>query len=247
MKKHFRKVLEVLKTRKEIKALGFSRKELKGVAAKIADKLDLKDDATEEEVTDAIDDAIDAALPYLEVSQTVADRRLQAYKDAHPEDGDEDEDEDDDPNAEPEDGKGRKSPSKGKKGNKSPENNSELKDLLNGFTETIKGLKDEIAELKSGKTADSRKARLEKILKDTGKFGERTLKSFARMTFKDDEEFEDYLDEVEADLEAENQERGSKGLETLGKPAGAVPGKSGKKDGEDEVLSDDEVKALAHG
>ena len=40
MKKYFRKVLEVLKTRKEIKALGLSRKELKGIAAKVADKLD---------------------------------------------------------------------------------------------------------------------------------------------------------------------------------------------------------------
>ena len=247
MKKHFRKVLEVLKMRKEIKALGFSRKELKGVAAKIADKLELKEDATEEEVTDAIDDAIEAALPFLEVTQTVADRRLQAYKDSHPEDGDEDDDDDDDPDSEPDDGKGRKSPSKqGKKGKKSAEGDSELKQLLNSFTETINGLKGEIAELKSSKTTDSRRSRLEKLLKDTGKFGERTLKSFARMSFKSNDEFEDYLDEVEADLEAENKERSNKGLETLGKPVGAVPGKKGETDKE-EVLSDDEVKALAHG
>ena len=66
MNKHFRKVLELLKTRKEVKALGFSRKELKGVAAKIADKLDLKDEATDEEVTEAIDDEIDSVLPFLQ-------------------------------------------------------------------------------------------------------------------------------------------------------------------------------------
>ena len=65
--------------------------------------------------------------------------------------------------------------------------------------------------------------------------------------FDDEEEFEEFLDEVEADLEAENQERSSKGLETLGKPAGAAPGKFGKKETEEEVLTDDEVKALAHG
>ena len=59
MNKHFRKVLESLKTRKEVKALGFSRKELKGVAAKIADKLDLKDEETDEEEKEAIHEEID--------------------------------------------------------------------------------------------------------------------------------------------------------------------------------------------
>ena len=234
----------MLKTRKEIKALGLSRKELKGVAAKIADKLELKEEATDDEVSEAIDEAIDAAIPYLEVVQTVADRRLQAYKDAHDEDGEEDDD--DDTNKEPDDEKGRKSPSKGKKGNKTSEGDSELKEMLKGFADEFKSLKDEISELKKGKTADTRRSRLEELVKDTGKFGERTLKSFARMSFKTDEEFEDFLDEVEADLEAENKERSDRGLDTLGKPAMSVPGKNGKKDGEDEVLTDDEVKALAH-
>lgn len=243
MKKHFRKVLEVLKTRKEIKALGFSRKELKGIAAKIADKLKLEEEATDEEIDDAIEEAVESAMPYLEFSQTVADRRLQAYKDSHADDGDEDEDDDDDLETEPEGGKGGKSPSKGKKGKGA---DSAMQKMFGELTETIKGLKSEIAEMKSGKTADSRRARLEKLLKDTGKFGERTLKSFSRMQFKDDEEFEDYLDEVEADLEAENQERENRGLETLGKPAAAVPG-ANKKQEEEEIMSDDEVKALAQG
>ena len=252
MKKYFRKVLEVLKTRKEIKALGLSRKELKGIAAKVADKLELKDDATDEEVTEAIDDAVDTIVPYLEVVQTVADRRLQAYKDSLNND-DDDDDDDDDQDDEPVTPKGRKSPSskKGKKGNKANDDEEDsdlakaLAKALAPFGESLNSLKGQIEELQKGKTADSRKARLEALVKDTGKFGERAIKAFNRMSFKTEEEFEDYLDEVEEDLESENQDRLNKGLELLGKPVAAKPGRTGKKDDEEEVMSDDEVKELA--
>ena len=96
MNKYFKKVLEVLKTRKEIKALGFSRKELKGIAAKVADKLDLDDEASDEDVEKAINDEVDAVIPFLQTAQSLADRRLQEYKDAHPADDDEDDEDDDD-------------------------------------------------------------------------------------------------------------------------------------------------------
>ena len=196
---------------------------------------------------------VDSIVPYLEVVQTVADRRLQSYKDAHPADEDDDDD-DDDPNAEPEGSKGHKKPSskKGKKGESQDDEDSALAKALAKalapFGESLNTLKGQIEELKQGKTADSRKARLEALVKDTGKFGERAIKAFNRMSFKTDEDFEDYLDEVEEDLEAENQERLNKGLEALGKPVGAQPGKNaGKKTGEEEVMSDDEVKELAKG
>ncbi|MBQ8969171.1 MAG: hypothetical protein IJ064_05520 [Bacteroidaceae bacterium] len=252
MNRHFRRVLDVLKTRKEIKALGLSRKEVKGIAAKVADKLDLKDDATEEEVTEAIDDAVDSIVPYLEVVQTVADRRLQQYKDAHPANDEDDDDEDDDTMP---GGEGRRSPSKktGKKGNRQDEDDSELAKAiakaLAPFGESLNAIKGQMEELQKGKTADSRKARLEALVKDTGKFGERTIKAFSRMSFKNEDEFEDYLDEVEADLDAENQERLNKGLEILGKPVGGnVPGSIVKETGEEEsVMSDEEVKELANG
>ena len=42
MNKHFQKVLKKLKTSKDVKALGFSRSEIKGIAAKIADNLDVE-------------------------------------------------------------------------------------------------------------------------------------------------------------------------------------------------------------
>ena len=247
MKKHFKKVLEALKTSKDIKALGFSRRELKGVAAKIADKLDseIKEDASDEEVQEMVDEAIDAALPFLQFSQTVLDSRVQAYKNAHPlreDDDDEDDDED-----EPGSRKNRKSRvSKNKDEDKEGDDNSPFAKALKQVMDKLDGMQSEITELKSGKTIEGRKNKLEKLLKGTGKFGERTLKAFNRMSFEDDDEFEDFYDEVEADLEAENQERANRGLERLGAPdatAGAANNRSKKDD--NEMMSDDEVKELA--
>lgn len=247
MKKHFKKVLEALKTSKDIKALGFSRRELKGVAAKIADKLDseIKEDASDEEVQEMVDEAIDAALPFLQFSQTVLDSRVQAYKNAHPlreDDDDEDDDED-----EPGSRKNRKSRvSKNKKEDNEGDDDSPFAKALKQVMDKLDGMQSEITELKSGKTTEGRKNKLEKLLKDTGKFGERTLKAFNRMSFENDDEFEDFYDEVEADLEAENQERANRGLERLGAPdatAGAANNRSKKND--NEMMSDDEVKELA--
>ena len=93
MNKHFRKVLSVLKTK--VKALGFSRSELKGVAASIADNLDLKDDASDEEIDSAIDDAVEDAMPFLKISQSAAQRAIQNFKDAHNVKDDDDDDDDD--------------------------------------------------------------------------------------------------------------------------------------------------------
>lgn len=248
MKKHFRKVLEALKTSKDVKALGFSRRELKGVAAKIADKLDseIKEDATDEEIQEAVDDAIDAAMPFLQFSQMVSDSRVQSYRNAHPvEEEDDDENDDDD---EPVTRNSRRSQAS-KKTTKSEDDGgdeNQLAKALKPLMDKLDGMQSEITALKSGNTANSRKSKLEKLLKGTGKFGERTLKAFNRMSFKDDDEFEDFFEEVESDLESENQERANRGLEKLGAPdafAGEANKRGSKND--EEIMSDDEVKELA--
>lgn len=248
MKKHFRKVLEALKTSKDVKALGFSRRELKGVAAKIADKLDseIKEDATDDEIQEAVDDAIDAALPFLQVSQAVSERRVQSYKNAHPVDEEDDDDDDDDDD--PVNQKNRKSQTskKNKKSDGEDGDETPLAKALKPLMDKLDGMQSEITALKSGNTANSRKSKLEKLLKGTGKFGERTLKAFNRMSFKDDDEFEDFFEEVESDLESENQERANQGLEKLGAPdafAGEANKRGSKND--EEIMSDDEVKELA--
>lgn len=244
MNRYFRKVLEALKTNRDIKALGFSRKELKGVAANVANKLQLKDDATDEEVSEGISDAIDDVLPLLQLTQSAADRQVSDYKNAHPAP-----DDDDVPDDEPDDDDvpARRSPSqKGKKGKKDGDDTSESAMLLAAIDKLSKSfseLKMDVNALKTGNTANNRKSRVKELLKDTGKFGERQLKSFSRMKFDTEEEFEDYLDELKEDIEEENKERLEKGLEKLGRiPA---PDKTPKPNEEDKLMSDDEVKELA--
>lgn len=240
--KYYKKVLEALKTNRDIKALGFSRKELKGVAANVANKLQLKDDATDEEVSEGISDAIDDVLPLLQLTQSAADRQVSEYKNAHPAPDDDDvpddePDDDDDP--------ARRSPSrKGKKGKKdSDDDDSATLTAIKQLTKAVATLQGDVTALKSGNTTSSRTAKVRELLKDTGKFGERRLKSFSHMKFENEEEFEDYLDELKEDIEEENKERLEKGLEKLGRiPA---PDTKPQPKDEDKLMSDDEVKELA--
>lgn len=248
MKKHFRKVLEALKTSKDVKALGFSRRELKGVAAKIADKLDseIKEDATDEEIQEAVDDAIDAAMPFLQFSQMVSDSRVQAYRNAHPVEEEDDDENDDDEEPVTRNSRRSQASKKMTKSEYDGGDENQLAKALKPLMDKLDGMQSEITALKSGNTANSRKSKLEKLLKGTGKFGERTLKAFNRMSFKDDDEFEDFFEEVESDLESENQERANQGLEKLGAPdafAGQANKRGSKND--EEIMSDDEVKELA--
>lgn len=240
MNKYFRKVQEMLKTNKDIKALGFSRKEIKGIAAKVANKLKLDDDATDDDVSDAISEAIDDVLPYLQLTQSIVDRQVQSRL-QHRDDDDLDDEPDDEPddNDEP----ARKSPSKkNRKSKKDGDEDSATLSAIKDLTKLVATLQGDVTALKSGKTTDSRRAKVEKLLANTGRYGERTLKSFSRMTFNTEEEFEDYLDDLKDDIEEINQERANKGLETLGKiPA---PNKKYQKE-EDQLMSDDEVKKLA--
>lgn len=244
MNKYYRKVLDALKTNRDIKALGFSRKELKGVAANVANKLQLKDDATDEEVSEGISDAIDDVLPLLQLTQSAADRQVSEYKNAHPAPDDDDvpsddeQDDDDDP--------ARRSPSqKGKNGKKDSDDDqdSAILNAIKGLTTAVATLQGDVTALKSGNTTSRRTAKVRELLKDTGKFGERRLKSFSRMKFENEEEFEDYLDELKEDIEEENKERLEKGLEKLGRiPA---PDTTPQRKEEDKLMSDDEVKKLA--
>ena len=183
MNKYYRKVLEALKTNRDIKALGFSRKELKGVAANVANKLQLKDDATDEEVSEGISDAIDDVLPLLQLTQSAADRQVSEYKNAHPA-PDDDDDPDDDPDDD--DDPARRSPSrKGKKGKKdSDDDDSATLNAIKELTKAVATLQGDVTALKSGNTTSSRTAKVRELLKDTGKFGERRLKSFSHMKFE---------------------------------------------------------------
>ena len=252
MSKHFEKVLKALKTSDEVKALGFDKEEIKRLASDIDKKLNLEDDASDEDVDNAIEEAVDTAVPYLKMAQSTASRIVKkklAKSKKDEDDEDEDDDDDDDHGDEDEDDdEDKKSLSKKSKKSKKHQSNSddsETTKLLNAILKRMDKQDENIANLKKGNTEDKRRAKLEKILKDTGSFGKRYLRQFDKMTFEDDEEFEDFLEEVQDDLDETNQERANAGLEKLGIKTAPKGKKENQDEEEVESITDDELEKLA--
>lgn len=210
-----KKVFQRLKTKAA--SLGFNKSELQDVAEDISNNPSLTEESTDED----IDALIDAVIPYLKVGQKQA-QRIAAKKPTPTDDGDDD---DDDPSA--------------TKTKKTDEKDKEPA----WFREYREKQEKRIQELEGDKVATTRKSKLEKLLKDTEKFGERTLKGFDRMTFKDEEAFEEYFSEVESDLKDYNKERAEAGLSTLGTPVGG----GDKKDDKVKPLTDAEIAEIAEG
>ena len=78
-------------------------------------------------------------------------------------------------------------------------------------------------------------------MKDTGIFGTSTLKNYDRMSFKDDDAFDEFYAEVEQNLKDLNQERANKGLDKLGTPPATE-----KKTPKVEEASDAELDEIAN-
>lgn len=231
-----RKQQVLLRLKPKVKAFGFNKKELMSVAAKIADNLTSTDDASEEDVNAEIDTAIDAVLPYLQVSQSFANRVIEENRKKN-DDDDETDDDDDDGSS----NSTNRQPGSNKKDLKNKGKNDDAPEWAKGMMQTIETLTSKISALEGDKITVSRKAKLEALLKDTGTFGSRTLKSFLKMSFENDEEFEEFYSEVEEDLKAYNQERADAGLSTMGIP----PAAGGGKPKEDEPFSDNEIDEMA--
>ena len=228
-----RKQQVFVKLKLKAKALGFNSKELKGIAAKIADNLESQEDASEEDVNTEIDEKIEAVLPYLTFGQSQANRLLDEWKKNHPEAEADDDQDDNTPDDTP------KPASK-----KKPQDKEENKDEEPAWFKTYREQQEaRFAALEGEKVAESRKNRLESLLKNTGTFGTRTLKSFSKMSFENNEEFEQFLSDVKEDLKAYNQERADAGLSTLGTPPAAG---TGKPDKEIELLTDAEIDSIVN-
>lgn len=232
MNKRQRAVYELLMKKPKVKAFGFNKKELKGLAAQIAENLTSEEEASDEDVNAEIEKEVEAVLPVLEFGRSYANRVINDSRNGNEDDNDDDDDQDEDDDSS-RSSKSRKSPrNKGRKTDEEPE----------WFKSYRESMEKKFEALSGERTADKRRTKLEKLLKDTGKFGERMLKSYARMSFKDDDEFDEFFAEVEEDLKSENQNRVNKGLDKLGAPA---TGGSRKKDSKPEVLSEDEIKEIA--
>ena len=230
-----RKQQVLLRLKPKVKAFGFNKKELMSVAAKIADNLTSADDASDEDVNAEIDTAIDAVLPYLQVSQSFANRVIEENRKKNDDDETDDGDDDESSNTT------NRQTGSNKKNPKNKGKNDDAPEWAKGMMQTIEILTGKISALEGNEITTSRKAKLEALLKDAGTFGSRTLKSFSKMSFESDEEFEEFYSEVEEDLKAYNQERADAGLSTMGTP----PAASGGKSKEEEPFNDHEIDEMA--
>ena len=228
MKKRTKQVLVILKPKS--KALGFSREELEGIAADVANNLELDEEASDEDVNAEIEKQVNAVLPYLKIAQKTAQRTIQSFKDSQDLDDDEVDDEDDDP-------AGSKKPIHKQK----KEKDEQVPAWGQAIITQNKALLTEIIGLKSERENDGRRSKLKALLKDKGTFGKTVLKNFDKMKFENESEFDDFFDGVVEDLAAIDQERANEGLGRLGAPAAQ---RKPKKD-EVEVIKDDEIDELA--
>lgn len=227
MRKKAKLVLNILKPK--VKALGFSKDELEGIAADVADNLELDDEASDDDVNAEIEKQVNAVVPYLKIAQKTAQRTIQKFKDSTV-------DNDDDPNNEPDGGISK---------DHSNKHDDEPVDKIPSWAQAIvtqqKSILTELAGMKEKDTSSVRRQKLKALLKDTGTFGKSTLKNFELMKFDNETEFDEFYDGVVEDLAAINQERANEGLGKLGAPAvNHQP-----KEDEVEVISEADVDALA--
>lgn len=224
MKKKTKQVLSILKPK--CKALGFNSSELEGIAADIADNLELDEEASEEDINEKISAEVDSVVPYLKIAQKASNRVIQNYKNNKS---------NDENNNDDKAGEG--------KSNKPSEEADKIPTWAQALIAQNKAIQTELVGLKSERVSDGRRAKLQALLKDTGVFGKNVLKNFDRMSFENESEFDDFYDGVTEDLSALNQERANAGLAKLG----ASSAQTVHKDKEDkpEVLSDNDIEELA--
>lgn len=229
MKKRTKQVLVILKPKS--KALGFSREELEGIAADVANNLELDEEASDEDVNAEIEKQVNAVLPYLKIAQKTAQRTIQSFKDSKNLEDDEVDDSDDDP-------AGNKKPIRKQKKEKEEE---QVPAWAQALITQNKALQTEILGLKSERESDGRRSKLKALLKDKGTFGKTVLKNFDKMKFENESEFDDFYDGVVEDLAAIDQERANEGLGKLGAPASQRK----PKEEEVEVIKENEIDELA--
>lgn len=224
-----------LKLKTGAQAYGYKRDELMSVAAHIADNLKLDENASEEDVEDAVDEAVASCIPFLKFGQSMATRVINDSKpkDGHASDDDEDDDNGDDPK-----------PASKKSQKTSSTANNDVPAWVKDLQKSVETLASQVETMKGEKITTGRKERLTKLLADTGTYGEAALKNFERMSFKDDDDFDDYFTSVEADLAKFKQQMADSGLAHLTNPP--MP-KQDKPKGEDKVFTDSELEEIASG
>lgn len=265
MSKHFEKLLKTLKTRQDVTALGFSKEELKSLASDIDENLDsIEETATEEDVENKIKEAIDGVIPMLKLAQMQASRIIS--KKLKEQDDERKQAEEEKRKAKEEAAKkaaeeaAKKKEEPVKPTEETEKEDEELKSLIKALTEKVTKQEEALSEqsktissLLVGNIKEKRRAIVEAKLTGSGKYGIRKKREFERMTFKDDSEFNAYLDEIAEDLEEIKQENAEilakekqrEADEALAKQQQQPPAPSKEKEQEVEVMSDDEIDSIA--
>ena len=187
------RVIERLKPKAA--SLGFTKKELEGVTDIIV--RNLQEDASDE----SVDEEIDKALQFLEISQSMANRVINANitKTKQP---------------------------KGEE-NTSPDNATQQNDEPDWFRKYREQQEQRLQQLENAKVSESRRERFEKSLSGLlPKQKEDRLKDFDRMAFKDEEDFLNYLEDKSAMVSEINQELANEGLSKMSAPPAGTSAKS---------------------
>lgn len=187
------KVIERLKPKAA--SLGFTKKELEGVTDIIV--RNLQEDASDE----SVDEEIDKALQFLEISQSMANRVINANitKTKQPKGED----------------------------NTSPDNATQQNDEPDWFRKYREQQEQRLQQLENAKISESRRERFEKSLSGLlPKQKEDRLKDFDRMAFKDEEDFLTYLEDKSAMVSEINQELANEGLSKMSAPPAGTSAKS---------------------
>jgi hypothetical protein len=179
----------------KVASFGFNEKELQGIAAKIANNL-TSEDATDED----IDAQIDAAVPYLQVAQSVSNRVIEENrKKATPKKTEPAEDEDD------EDGDSGK---KSKKKDEAPD----------WFKEYVGKQEERFKALETAKAAETYTKKMTERFKDI----DPEFYSIAAegKSFENDDDFEAFATKIEEKWTAYSQKLANEGLSRRAKPKG---------------------------
>lgn len=123
-------------------------------------------------------------------------------------------------------GEGDPEPKKEEGGNSDPADIASI--VANAIEKATAPLLQEINSIKAGKTTETRLSRMEEVLKDVNpELKAKTLKDFGRMSFENDESFEEYLTETTSDIQTINQTIVNQGLAGH-QPGNGEAGKGGK-------------------
>ena len=223
-----KKILEALSTRFE----GVDVKILERMAKKLAKTVENEDGIEEAVKGVTIQQLIDSEGDRRANESRETYEQKYGLKDGKPvgatedEEDDEAEDEEDDDNEPIQPAISPKS-GKGKQGKKMSQTDKMLKQLL----ENQQRLTDELSSMKQERIGKSRKARFEALLTEADeKIKTRYMRNFDRLNFKDDEDFDTWLDDIQSDIDDDIKTAKAAGTVTTVPKGGKATRKEGEVD-----------------